>query len=91
MTNLTDDEITVMKMCLTYDTRSDQLRYNSSDADWPTISIKMSMNATKTRQLLESLIKKRMGNYADNSDELGYDVFMLSELGIHTIFDILED
>jgi hypothetical protein len=85
MTNLTANEIAALKVCINYDNRADQHSDNFSNAEF---KAELGWNDKQVAALIGSLEAKGMG-YGDDNEGNGH-IFWLSDLGVDTIFDILE-
>ena len=87
MTNvtLTANEIVALKACLNYDNRESQLSDNYSNAGAAEFRAELKWNKNQVAALIGSLEDKGMGSM-DGDD----DIFWLSELGVNTIFDLIE-
>ena len=90
MTNLTANEITALKVCLNYDSREEQLSDNYSNGGQNEFKAALGWNDKQVSALIGSLEAKGMGYSDDNDDGNGENIFWLSELGVNTIFDIIE-
>lgn len=99
-TTLTQNEIAAMKMCLNYtDDRECQRGDNHSDATPADIGIALGWNKQQVGGILASLIQKGMVWVDDRSGEADpvvrnnpdfHVVYLTDELGVDTIFDIIE-
>ena len=87
MTNvtLTANEIEALKTCLNYDDREIQKSDNYSNGGAEEFRSVLNWNKHQVAGLISSLEAKGMGNM-DEED----DIFWLTDLGIDTIFDIIE-
>lgn len=95
MTTLTTNEITAMKVCLNYDNRKDQLNDNYSNGGPAEFMDALGWNAQQVGGLMTSLTEKGMGYCEDNSNTVWLGppppvTFWLTEAGVNTIFDIIE-
>ena len=99
MIDLTKNEIAAMKMCIAYGTRNEQHSDNHSDANPADIGIRLGWNRQQVGGLLASLILKGMVFVDDRSTEADprvrnnpdfHVVYLTDELGVDTIFDIME-
>lgn len=88
MTNLTQNEIIALKTCLNYKTREGQLCDNYSNGGQDEFKQVLGWNDKQVAALIGSLEEKKMG-YGDDNQGNGH-IFWLSELGVNTIFDIIE-
>lgn len=88
MTTLTANEITALKLCLNYDTRSEQHSDNYSNGGQKEFKAALGWNDKQVSALIGSLENKDMG-YGDDNEGNGH-IFWLSDLGVDTIFDIIE-
>ncbi|MCK5018233.1 MAG: hypothetical protein KAS32_14345 [Candidatus Peribacteraceae bacterium] len=85
-TSLTDNEIEALKLCLNYADRESQLNDNYSNAGSEEFAGIFDGNKHAAGGLITSLAEKGMGNM-DEED----DIFWLSDEGVNTIFDIIEN
>tara|TARA_R100001510_G_C7547756_1_gene132743 strand:+ start:363 stop:680 length:318 start_codon:yes stop_codon:yes gene_type:complete len=100
MTTLTQNEITVMKMCINYtESRETQRDDNHSDATPADIGIALGWNKQQVGGVLASLILKGMVFVDDRSTEGDphvrnnpdfHVVYLTDQLGVDTIFDIID-
>lgn len=100
MTQLTENEIKAMKMCINYtESREAQRGDNHSDATPADIGIALGWNKQQVGGVLASLILKGMVFVDDRSTEADprvrsnpdfHIVYLTDELGVDTIFDIME-
>lgn len=88
MTNLTQNEIIALKTCVNYKTREGQLCDNYSNGGQEEFKQALGWNDKQVSALIGSLEDKKMG-YGDDNEGNGH-IFWLSELGVNTIFDIIE-
>ncbi len=88
MSNLTQNEITALKTCLNYETREGQLNDNFSNGGQEEFKEALGWSDKQVAALIGSLEEKDMG-YGDHNEGNGH-IFWLSELGVNTIFDIIE-
>lgn len=88
MTDLTDNEIKALKVCLNYGNRESQLSDNFSNGGHDEFKTALGWNDHQVSALIGSLEKKGMG-YGDDNDGNGH-IFWLTDLGVNTIFDILD-
>jgi hypothetical protein len=88
MTTLTANEITALKLCLNYDSRAEQHCDNFSNGGQKEFKAALGWNDKQVAALIGSLIDKGMG-YSDDEEGNG-NIFWLSDLGVDTIFDIIE-
>lgn len=86
--NLTANEIAALKVCLNYDNRADQHSDNYSNGGHSEFKAELGWNDKQVSALIGSLEAKGMG-YGDDNEGNGH-IFWLSDLGIDTIFDIIE-
>jgi len=87
MTSLTNNEIKALKMCLNYEDRESQKDDNMSNAGIEEFATLFNGNRNAAGGLVSSLEKKGLG-FIDDEE---WDIFWLSEDGINTIFDIIEE
>lgn len=85
---LTNNETVALETCLNYRTRADQLSDNYSNGGHDEFKAALKWNDKQVAALIGSLEAKGMG-YGDDNDGNGH-IFWLSELGVNTIFDIIE-
>lgn len=88
MTHLTENEIKALKVCLNYKCREGQLSDNFSNGGQDEFKEVLGWNDKQVSGLISSLEQKGMG-YGDDNEGNGH-IFWLSELGVNTIFDIIE-
>jgi hypothetical protein len=86
--NLTDNEIIALKVCLNYDNRACQLSDNFSNGGQDEFKAALGWNDRQVSALIGSLESKGLG-YGDDNEGNGH-IFWLSDLGVNTIFDIIE-
>ena len=82
---LTENEIVALKACLNYDDRETQKIDNYSNAGAEEFRAELNWSNHQVAGLISSLEAKGMGDM-DEQD----DIFWLSDLGIDTIFDIID-
>ena len=87
-TTLTANEITALKVCLNYDNREDQLSDNFSNGGHTEFKQALGWNNKQVSALIGSLEGKGLGD-GDDNDGNGH-IFWLSDLGVNTIFDIID-
>lgn len=85
---LTENEIIALKACLNYKTREEQLEDNFSNGGLEEFMEVLEWNKKQAAALIGSLEEKGMG-YSDENQGNG-NIFWLSELGVNTIFNIIE-
>jgi hypothetical protein len=83
--NLTENEVTALRVCLNYDNRADQLADNFTNGGTEEFMAALNWNAQQVGGLMTSLTEKGLG-YHDEED----DIFWLTEVGVNAIFDIIE-
>ena len=86
-TTLTQHEIIALKATLNYDSRETQHDDNYSCAGVEEFMAALNWNAQQVGGLIASLTEKGMGNM----DDEGADLFWLTDVGIDTIFGVIED
>ncbi len=84
---LTANEIDALEVCLNYDTREGQLSDNYSNAGAAEIAAACGISKRAAGGVITSLQKKGLGMMDDEGD----DIFWLSEKGVNTIFDYIEE
>jgi hypothetical protein len=84
-TQLTQNEVTALRICLNYDRRDEQLSDNYSNGGTEEFMAALNWNAQQVGGLMTSLTEKGLG-YHDEEE----DVFWLTEAGVNAIFDIIE-
>jgi len=94
---LTDNEIAALKICLNYDDREAQLEDNFSNGGPREFADQIfDGNLRAAGGLITSLQQKGLGDLDDRTGEgwghqpVDMHIFWLSELGVNTIFDIIE-
>lgn len=97
MTNLTQNEITAMKLCLNYGDRQAQHDDNFSNAGPLDIAKALGWDMQQVGGLLSNLRTKGMAYVDDRSEDVGLrncgvdmHIVWLLEAGIDAIFDIIE-
>lgn len=88
MTNLTKNEITILKTCLNYDNREDQLSDNMSNGYVESFMNVLNMNAQQVGGIMSSLQQKGLCWPSEESDL--EPVFWITEKGVNAVFDIIE-
>ena len=88
MTTLTQNEVAALKTCLNYNDRDNQLSDNFSNGGAEEFKAELGWNDKQVAALIGSLESKGMG-YGDHNSGNGH-IFWLSELGVNTLFDVLE-
>ena len=84
---LTENEIKALKLCLNYEDRESQLSDNYSNGGPEEFAAAIfNGNLHAAGGLISSLEKKGLG-VMDTED----DIFWLTEKGVNTIFDIIEN
>ena len=84
MSNLTANEITVLRITINYDNRKSQKSDNFSNFDVETAMEELNMNAKQIGGVLSSLIQKGFLDYDDESD-----MHWLNDNKIDETFDAL--
>jgi hypothetical protein len=85
---LTANELAALKVCLNYDTRAEQHSDNYSNGGHAEFKDALNWNDKQVAALIGSLEAKGLG-YGDDNEGNGH-IFWLSDLGVDTIFDIIE-
>jgi len=98
---VTANEIVALKECLNYDDRSAQLADNYSNGGVDEFMKALGWNAKQVGGLISSLTEKGLvyhetaeerweeGGFGQKRSDF-YDICWLTELGVNTIFDIIE-
>jgi hypothetical protein len=84
-TDMTNNEIAILKACLNYETREEQLSDNFSNGDVDEFTFATGLNEQQVGGVMTSLTKKGYGSYDEDDD-----IFWLTEAGVNAIFDIIE-
>ena len=85
---LTTNEAQALEICLNYDTRESQLEDNFSNGGSEEFQAALGWSKHQVAGLISSLEQKGLG-WGDDNDGNGH-IFWLSELGVNTIFNIIE-
>jgi len=90
-TNLTKNEIRIMKCCLNYQDRENQISDNYSNGDMQEFraEFKGELSDKGIGGVISSLQKKNMA-YMDNSDASFRGILWLTEDGVNALFDIID-